>query len=131
MDPLKYDQLADEKQPLLQVEWASRPVPSSAYAPVGRVRGVVPEPTSWPSRYMAWPGTSTAWCQAPLLTAAGEVKAWPKLRAGGKLLGAVAVVLSPFRWPSLPIHSTGTWVSEKHPEAQSVGRMSVTPSRIP
>src|SRR5438067_4939089 len=97
MDPLKYDQLADEEQPLPHEEWASRPVPSSASAPVGRVRLVPPVPTSCPSRYMAWPGTSTTWCHAPLLTAAEETKDWPKLRAGGKLLGANAVVLSPFR----------------------------------
>src|ERR1700721_3102658 len=71
-DPLKYCQLVDEPnwQPL-HCEPGLMPAPSTAYGP-GRLTLVVPPATLVPSRYRASPGTSTAWCQAPLSTAAGE-----------------------------------------------------------
>src|SRR5581483_10589353 len=88
------------------------PAPSSTYAAAGRP--VPPAPrvmlaTLAPSRYRAWPGMSTAWCQAPSVTAPGEL-----------------IVVQPPKEPQLPypcrcpLDATDSSVADPYPIAEVV-----------
>ncbi len=72
--PVKYPlgTLTCEPLPLkLAAVPSGKPVgPATAW--LGAVKLPLPVATFTPSRYRAWPGISTAWCQAPLLTAPGD-----------------------------------------------------------